>query len=203
MMSLSQTSAYRLARRCLLALIAICLSQAASASGGWPDCDTTCLVKSYELDTDTVACLDDLASYTCAALTLVDTCTLEQTLAFHTIGGGADTVTTCTATTALGVGPDGAVRLLGITSTGLADSDMFIETDAGLTLTQYANDIAILTGEVAAENNPDQRFEVFVVYENRVDGSDWGGGFKHAMSCDPPTDTWDIYTIKPGQSHLS
>ena len=202
MMSLSQTSAYRLARRCLLALIAICLSQAASASGGWPDCDTTCLVKSYELDTDTVACLDDLASYTCAALTLVDTCTLEQTLAFHTIGGGADTVTTCTATTALGVGPDGAVRLLGITSTGLADSDMFIETDAGLTLTQYANDIAILTGEVAAENNPDQRFEVFVVYENRVDGSDWGGGFKHAMSCDPPTDTWDIYTIKPGQSHL-
>ena len=184
-----------------VSLTVIC-SSPMLASVGWPDCDTTCVVTSYALETDTVECLDDLAAYTCASLTLVDTCTLEQTLAFHVIGSGADTVTTCNATTAFGIGPDGAIRLLGLTATGLATSDMFLETDEGLTLTQYANGIAILQGEVANANNADQRFEVFVVYENGVSGSDWGGGFKHAMACDPPTDTWDIYTIKPDQSHL-
>ena len=178
-----------------VSLTVIC-SSPMLASVGWPDCDTTCVVTSYALETDTVECLDDLAAYTCASLTLVDTCTLEQTLAFHVIGSGADTVTTCNATTAFGIGPDGAIRLLGLTATGLATSDMFLETDEGLTLTQYANGIAILKGEVANANNADQRFEVFVVYENGVSGSDWGGGFKHAMACDPPTDTWDIYTIK-------
>ena len=203
MMSLSQTSFFQCLKRPAVALgIFVLTLGSATASGGWPDCDTTCIVTSYTLEDDTVACLDDLANYTCASLTLVDTCTMEQTLAFHVIGGGADTVTTCEATTALGVGPDGAIRLLGISGTGLASSDMFIETDQGLTLTQYANDIAILTGEVASEDNDDQRFEVFIVYENRVDGSDWEGGFKHAMGCTPPTDTWDIYTIKPDQSHL-
>ena len=179
------------------------LSAASAASPtGWPDCDTTCLVMSYELQDDTVACLDDLAAYTCASLTLVDTCTLAQTLAFHVIGSGADSVTTCNATTAYGDGPDGAVRLTGIAASGLAASDEFIETGEGLTLTQYANDVAILTGEVAAAGNPDQRFEVFIVYEDRVDGTDWTGGFKHANICTPPTDTWDIYIMKSDQSHL-
>ncbi len=174
----------------------------ANSPSGWPDCDTTCLVTSYALQDDTVACLDELAAYTCASLTLVDTCTLAQTLAFHVIGSGADSVTTCEATTALGDGPDGAIRLTGIAASGLAASDEFIETEVGLTLTQYANDVAILTGEVAAAGNPDQRFEVFIVYENRVDGSDWAGGYKHWNGCTPPTDTWDIYTMKNDQSHL-
>lgn len=202
MMSISQTSFVRLlCPAAVLVILALCPFTAA-ASGGWTDCDTTCLVTSYVVEDDTVACLDDLANYTCASLTLVDTCTLEQTLAFHVIGSGADTVTTCNATTAMGVGPDGAVRLLGLSMTGLTTSDMFVETEVGLTLTQYANDIAILRGEVANEDDPDQRFEVFVVYENRTDGSDWAGGFKYAMGCNPPTDTWDIYTIKADQSHL-
>ena len=172
------------------------------ASSGWPDCDTTCTVTSYALENDTVQCLEDLAAYNCASLTLVDTCTMEQTLAFHVIGSGADTVTTCNATTAFGIGPDGALRLLGLSTHALVSSDLFLETDEGLTLTQYANGIAILQGEVANANNVDQRFEVFVVYENGTSGADWEGGFKHAMSCDPPTDTWEIYTIKPDQSHL-
>ncbi len=172
------------------------------ASSGWPDCDTTCIVTSYPIENDTVQCLEDLAAYNCASLTLVDTCTLDQTLAFHVIGSGADTVTTCNATTAYGVGPDGALRLFGLSANELISSDLFLETDEGLTLTQYANGIAILQGEVANADDTGQRFEVFVVYENGVSGSEWGGGFKHAMSCEPPTDTWDIYTIKPDQSHL-
>ena len=204
MMSFSQTTLSGALHRIAVTLSMAALSMGpALASGGWPDCDTTCLVHSYTLESDTVQCLDELAAYTCASLTLVDTCTMEQTLAFHVIGGGADTVTTCNATTAYGIGPDGAVRLLGMTaSTGLTTTDMFVETAAGLTLTQYANDIAILTGEVANQDDPDQIFEVFIVYENRVDGSDWTGGYKYAMGCDPPTDTWDIYTIKADQSHL-
>lgn len=203
MMSLSKTSSSgSVLRAVAVTMFSWLAAGPLAASGGWPDCDTTCLVPSYTLESDTVACLEDLAAYTCASLTLVDTCTMQQTLAFHVIGSGADTVTTCNATTAMGVGPDGAVRLLGLSGTGLVTSDMFVETGAGLTLTQYANDVAILQGEVANEDNPDQRFEVFIVYENRVDGSDWGGGFKHAMGCDPPTDSWDIYIMKDNQSHL-
>lgn len=203
MMSLPNTSSILSARRCALACLAMVMSLGqAAASDQWPDCDTSCVVPSYTLASDTVQCLDELAAYDCASLTLVDTCTLEQTLAFHVIGSGADTVTTCNATTAMGIGPDGAIRLLGLSLTGWATSDMFVETGGGLTLTQYANDVAILTGEVANADNADQRFEVFIVYENRVIGADWGGGFKYAMGCEPPTDTWDIYTIKPDQSHL-
>ena len=127
---------------------------------------------------------------------------MSQYLSAQVLGNGADSVTTCVATTAQGIGPDGALRMYGISLSGLVASDYFIETEVGLTLTQYKNDIAILEGEVAAEGNPDQRFEVFIVYENRVDGTDWGGGFKHAMGCTPPTDSWSIYTMKPDQSHL-
>ncbi|MDG1380703.1 MAG: hypothetical protein P8P45_00870, partial [Flavobacteriales bacterium] len=151
---------------------------------------------------DTVACLEDLDAYTCAALTIIDTCTMGQTLAAQVVANGADSVTSCTAITSQGIGPDGAIRMYGLSSSGLVDSDYFVETEEGLTLKQYKNDIAILTGEVAAEGNPDQRFEVFIVYQNRVDGTEWEGGFKHAMGCTPPTDSWDIYTMKPDQSHL-
>jgi len=177
--------------------------QALHANGeGWLDCDSVCYVTSYLPINDTVACLDDLDSYSCAALTVVDTCTMAQYLSSQVLANGADSVTTCQATTAQGVGPDGALRIYGISTSGLVASDYFVETEQGLTLTQYKNDIAILEGEVAAVNDPDQRFEVFIVYEDRVDGSDWTGGYKHAMGCTPPTDTWDIYTMKPDQSHL-
>ena len=173
------------------------------ASGnGWVDCDSSCYVTSYAPVNDTVACLDALDAYTCASLTVVDTCTMDQYLATLVLANGADSVTTCQATTAQGIGPDGALRMYGISLSGLVASDYFVETEQGLTLTQYQNDVAILEGEVAAEGDPNQRFEVFIVYENRLDGTDWAGGFKHAMGCTPPTDTWDIYTMKPDQSHL-
>ena len=169
---------------------------------GWVDCDSICYVTSYEPINDTVACLDELEAYACAALTVVDTCTMAQYLSAQVLANGADSVTTCQATTAQGIGPDGAIRMYGISLSGVVTSDYFIETEVGLTLTQYKNDVAILEGEVASEDDPDKRFEVFIVYENRVDGSDWGGGFKHAIGCTPPTDSWDIYTMKPDQSHL-
>lgn len=171
-------------------------------TGGWQDCDSSCYVTSYNPVNDTVACLEDLDAYACAALTIIDTCTMAQTIAAQVLGNGADSVTTCSAITSQGIGPDGALRMYGISNSGLVDSDYFIETEVGLSFTQYKNDVAILTGEIAAEDNPDQRFEVFIVYENRVDGSDWDGGFKHDIACIPPTDTWDIYTMKPDQSHL-
>ena len=182
----------------ILALMVIFLFQVQPllANGdGWIDCDSVCYVTSYDPVNDTVACLDELDAYACAALTVVDTCTMAQYLSAQVLGNGADSVTSCVASTAQGIGPDGALRMYGMSLSGLVASDYFVETEVGLTLTQYKNDIAILEGEVAAEGNPDQRFEVFIVYENRVDGTDWGGGFKHAMGCTPPTDSWDIYTL--------
>ncbi len=185
----------------LIALVMLPLSTL-HASSGWGQCDSVCYVTSYAPVNDTVACLDELDAYACAALTVVDTCTMSQYLSAQVLANGADSVTSCVATTAQGIGADGAIRMYGIALTGLVASDYFVETEVGLTLTQYKNDIAILEGEVAAEGAPDQRFEVFIVYENRVDGTDWAGGFKHIMGCTPPTDTWDIYTMKPDQSHL-
>ena len=188
---------------CASLLCLVSYSASGSVSGGWQDCDSLCFVTSYDASVnDTVACLEDLDAYTCAALTIIDTCTMGQTLAAQVVANGADSVTSCTAITSQGIGPDGAIRMYGLSSSGLVDSDYFVETEEGLTLKQYKNDIAILTGEVAAEGNPDQRFEVFIVYQNRVDGTEWEGGFKHAMGCTPPTDSWDIYTMKPDQSHL-
>lgn len=186
----------------LAAWFILLLPLASQANTGWPQCDSTCYVTGYAPVNDTVACLETLDAYTCAALTVVDTCTLAQTISAHVLGNGADSVTTSVATTALGIGEDGALRMYGMAQSGVIETDYFVETEVGLTLVQYANDVAVLTGEVAAITDATQRFEVFIVYENRVAGSEWGGGFKHAMGCMPPTDTWDIYTIKPDQSHL-
>jgi len=186
----------------LVALLTLPLSTLHASGEGWSQCDSICYVTSYAPVNDTVACLDELDAYACAALTVVDTCTMAQYLSAQVLANGADSVTTCVATTAQGIGADGAVRMYGIALSGLVASDYFVETEVGLTLTQYQNGIAILEGEVAAEGAPDQRFEVFIVYENRVDGAEWGGGLKHAMGCTPPPDSWDIYTMKPDQSHL-
>ena len=174
----------------------------ARAQSSDPACDLSCYTLSHDPVNDTVACLGELDAYVLTELTASDTCTLTSFPVAQVLGNGADSTITSVATTALGIGPDGAIRMYGMAQSGIIDTDYFVETEVGLTLVQYANDVAILTGEVAAVTDADQRFEVFIVYENRVDGADWGGGFKHAMGCVPETDFWDIYTMKPDQSHL-
>ena len=97
---------------------------------GWVDCDSICYVTSYAPVNDTVACLDELDAYACAALTVVDTCTMAQYLSAQVLANGADSVTTCQATTAQGVGPDGALRMYGISLSGVVTSCLLYTSDA-------------------------------------------------------------------------
>jgi hypothetical protein len=118
------------------------------------------------------------------------------------LGSRTDTVRICEATTAEGIGPDGALRVYGLDLNGLVDSDLFLEAGDGLVLTRYANNVAVLVGDVVCAENSNQGFEVFITFFDGVAASDWTGGFKMAPTCSTTTDDWDIYMLKDGQSYL-
>jgi len=110
----------------------------------------------------------------------------------------------CDATTALGTGEDGAIVLFDVD--GDPDDDRyFVPTSDGLTLTQFDNGVAQISGKVADIDNPDAILTVQIVYDQGVSGADWTGGFKHDMSCVPTsdiTDAWNIYILNSGMSYL-
>ena len=111
---------------------------------------------------------------------------------------------TCIATTALGTGEDGAIVLFDVDGDP-NDDRYFVPTAEGLTLTQFDNGVAQVSGEVADIDNPDAKLTIQIVYDQGVSGADWAGGFKHDMSCAPTTDitdAWNIYILNPGLSYL-
>ena len=111
---------------------------------------------------------------------------------------------TCIATTALGTGEDGAIVLFDVDGDP-NDDRYFVPTAEGLTLTQFDNGVAQVSGEVADIDNPDAKLTIQIVYDQGVSGADWTGGFKHDMSCAPTTDitdAWNIYILNPGLSYL-
>ena len=172
------------------------------------DCDPLCYVIDASLEDYTVQCLDDLDAVACVEnATIYNACTGDITEATSCVTlAASDSIIGGEATTALGVGPDGALRIYGLHMQGLAASDYFLESGDGLSFTQYSNGYAVLEGEI--ENNVDatQRFRAFLVFENGLTGVEWGAlgkGFKYAYSCqDVDTDPWIIYTLKNDQSYL-
>ena len=167
-------------------------------------CDVSCFEPSISLDDYTVQCVEDLDALTCPpdSVILTNTCTSVATPMACVLASRTDTIKVCQATTAYGIGGDAALRVYGLELSGLVDSDLFMETGDGLVFTQYANDVAVLEGEVVCDQNSNQGFEVFIVFQNRVDGADWTGGFKQVATCGESTDDWDIYLLKNGQSFL-
>ena len=172
------------------------------------DCDPDCFVIDDALDSYTVQCEEDLLALECAeSPTVYNGCTGDETVATSCVSlPTTSSHTTGIATTAMGVGPDGAIRVYGLQMQGVAASDYFIETGEGLAFSQYDNGTAVLEGEVANNVNPDQRFQVYLVFEDGMSGAEWGDlgkGFKYIYTCDSiPTDDWEIYTLKNDQSYL-
>ena len=172
------------------------------------DCDPDCFVVDDALAGYTVQCEEDLLALECVTEPVIyNACTGSETVATSCVSLPTTSFrNTGIATTAMGVGPDGAIRVYGLQMQGAADSDYFIETGEGLAFSQYDNGTAVLEGEVANSANADQRFQVYLVFENGMSGTEWGNlgkGFKYIYTCDSvPTDDWDMYTLKNDQSYL-
>ena len=112
--------------------------------------------------------------------------------------------TVCDGTTALGTGEDGAIVLFDIDGDP-NDDRYFAPTAEGITLTQYENGVAQITGQVADIENAAFILNVNIIYSQGVSGADWDGGFKHDQSCPVTTDvtdTWMVYIMNDGMSYL-
>ena len=121
------------------------------------------------------------------------------------LGSAVSGRTECVATTAMGTGADGAIVLIDID--GDPDDDrFFMPTDEGMSLVQYDNGVAVVTGQVADVEDEDAILNVNIVYENGVSGADWTGGFKVDQNCTATsdiTDEWLIYILNSGVSFLT
>ena len=172
-------------------------------------CDPDCIVFDPPVEDYTVECLADLVDMTCESPTsALNTCTGATYDEIACVSMPSDQPYMAgEATTAFGSGPDAALRIYGLSMTGFADSDYFIESGDGLTFSQYANGVAILEGSVVNELNPNQGFDLFYVFDQGVSGAEWaamGKGFKYIYTCeDLPFDEWDIYMLKSDQSFLT
>jgi hypothetical protein len=109
-------------------------------------------------------------------------------------------------TTADGIGPDGAIRVFGLTALGLANSDYFIETYPML-VSRYANGIAVVSGQVQNAANPNLLWNVHLVLEDPRNGDEWlaedpGHGFITAYGCSIDTASTITYQLVGEQSYL-
>ena len=170
-------------------------------------CSPACLVLDVELEDQVLDCPEDLDMVSCQTdLTATNVCTGEAVGVSCGVAARRLTENVCNATTAMGIGEDGAIVLFGVENFGL-NSTYYVPTAAGLTLTEYPNsNTAVLEGEVRGTQDASEIWEVYITYENGVTGADWTGGYKTAMDCMPTsdvTDSWTIYTMKNDQSFLT
>lgn len=108
--------------------------------------------------------------------------------------------------TADGIGPDGAIRVYGLTALGLASSDYFVESYPFI-VTRYANGIASVYGQVANVNNPNLTWSVHLVLEDARDAESWldessNHSLVTAFGCDADTANWEVYRLVNEQSYL-
>ena len=154
-----------------------------------------------------VECISDLPSDCSDEASVVSTCSDDAPeVACLVAENVTGSMSTYSATTALGDGPDGAFRLYGASAQGVADSDFFLEDEGNpLVLTTYDNNVAVLTGSIVSDSNADQRFDVFVTFDAGQDADEWADedpahGFLVAFGCEADIDM--VYTLKADQSYL-
>lgn len=109
-------------------------------------------------------------------------------------------------TTADGIGPDGAIRVFGLTALGLANSDYFVESYP-LLVSRYANGIAVISGQVENTINPNLKWTVHLVLEDPLMGEEWltqdeMHGFITASGCSIDTASMVTYRLDQEHSYL-
>ena len=170
-------------------------------------CSPECLALDVELEDQVLDCQEDLDQVSCeSGLTATNLCTGDAVGVSCGVAARRLTENVCNATTALGIGEDGAIVLFGIENFGVTSS-YYLPTAEGLTFTEYPNsNTAVLEGQVVGTENANEIWDVYITYENGTSGADWGGGFKTSMDCTPTsdiTDAWTVYTMKNDQSYLT
>ncbi|MGB1075324.1 MAG: T9SS type A sorting domain-containing protein [Flavobacteriales bacterium] len=108
--------------------------------------------------------------------------------------------------TSLGMGPDGAIRLFGLSSLGYAPSDYFIETEP-LAVQELPNGRIRVTGEVANNMDSELRWELHLVLHNALAAEDWLNSSPNhqlvvAYGCEVDTSQLTTYVLDPAHSHL-
>ena len=177
----------------LIAMVSFCWTMSAQ------DCTTPLEFTPALTPATSVECLDDLPT------ACDDTQGASRGEVSCGIAADVQSRILCTATTALGTGEDGAIVLFDVDGDP-NDDRYFIPTDAGLTLTQFENGVAVVSGQVADVDDATAILNVNIYYDQGTSGEDWNGGFKTAMDCTPTsdiTDEWTIYILNSGLSFLT
>ncbi|MDA9863954.1 hypothetical protein N9C70_02675, partial [Flavobacteriales bacterium] len=143
----------------------------------------------------TVACISDLPQ-TCAS----DVAANRGSVTCAAFRSPLES-TTCIATSAEGIGEDGAIVLVGA---GDGGSDLFFEpSPEGLALTQTTDGEAWVLGQVQSVDDPLAILNVSIKYANGITGSEWRAlngplAFKNDQGCPVTTaieDSWLIYLM--------
>ena len=159
----------------------------------------------------TVECLAELNSISCPENPTV-------TLDGEPIGTGecilvaelAENRQLCSATTAMPISGSnaGALVLYNLNSIAGVTSQYFVPSGLGLQLQRFESGQAILSGTVQGVADPNEQWNVHIVYEGQTTDDDHvanGGGLKYDAGCapiDPSIVDWDIYYMNGGLSYL-
>ena len=162
---------------------------------------------SMSLANVSVQCEEDLPTAPDAGISAMNPCTGEDVAVSSFIAPLNEGYTLNTGTTSYGIGPDGAIRIYGLSALGLAPSDFFFETEP-LTLTRYNNGLAKVTGTVVNSIDDSYGFDLHMVFEDLMAAEEWlamsaAHDLITAYNCSPEVSTMDTYVLRNEQSFLT
>ena len=149
-----------------------------------------------DLPVTSVGCVDDLPLAPVGEVLAATGCT-EDPLDVQTfVVDATSDYTLNVGTTADGIGPDGAIRVFGLTALGLANSDYFVES--------YP---LLVSGQVQNVMNANLKWTVHLVLEDPLMGDEWmaqdpSHGFITAFGCSVDTATMVTYRLNAEHSYL-
>ena len=125
-----------------------------------------------DLPVTPVGCVNDLPLAPVGEVLAETGCTEEPLEVRTFVVDATSDYTLNVGTTADGIGPDGAIRVFGLTALGLANSDYFVETHP-LLVSRYANGLAVVSGQVQNVMNANLKWTVHMVLEDPLMGDEW------------------------------
>ncbi|MEE2918959.1 MAG: T9SS type A sorting domain-containing protein [Bacteroidota bacterium] len=169
-------------------------------------CSTTFL---EELETQYVQCAEDLPTECDPTILLVDTCATGD-VSCGILSSADEGFLTHNVTTAYGPGPDGVVRIYGLSAQSTCATDFFLEDPAKpLTLTRFGDSgTAMLTGGIVNDQDTLVKFDVEMYFEMEENAADWmantpGAGLMTAWDCDVIPEALTVYSMNNSISRLT
>ena len=168
-------------------------------------CSTTFL---EELDTQFVQCAEDLPTECDPTILLLDTCATGDVICEFSASADEGFLTH-NVTTAYGPGPDGVVRIYGLSAQSACATDFFLEDPASpLTLTRFGDSgTAKLTGGIINDQDSTVKFDVEMYFEMEENAADWmantpGAGLMTAWDCEVVPEALTVYSMNNSISRL-